>query len=98
MNRWLYILAVVGACTASGLAMESGPHFLVRLGTGLGPVLLTYPAGVFGILVAMPLIYYGVATPSEAYLLASPLLALGGYLQWYVSIPWALHRRSRVGA
>src|SRR5262249_54773327 len=76
LNKWLYIVAVVGACAAGGLASEPGPNFLVRLGTGLAVGALTYPAGMVGLFAALPPIYYGIATPSEAYIVASPVFAL----------------------
>ena len=97
VNKWLYALAVVGACVAAGLASEPAPHYLVRLGVGLAAGALTFPAGLVGLFVATPLIFSGIATPSEAFAIASPVYAVAGYLQWYVVLP-RIFRRAKTDA
>src|SRR5947208_249876 len=41
LNKWLYMVAVVGACVAVGFASEPGPNYLVRLGAVLALGVLT---------------------------------------------------------
>jgi hypothetical protein len=49
--------------------------------------LFTYPTGVVGTMVSAALVYWGLVTPTESVLLATPFYIGAGYLQWYVLIP-----------
>jgi hypothetical protein len=49
--------------------------------------LLTYPAGMAGLVVALPAIYFGLVTPLESLLISGPVAVAAGYLQWFVVIP-----------
>jgi hypothetical protein len=48
---------------------------------------LTYPAGVIGSIVSFITLFFGILTPTEAFLLTTPLYIAAGYIQWYVVIP-----------
>jgi hypothetical protein len=86
LNRWVYMVLVVLVAIASGLALEARNPF-VSIGLALLLPVLTFPLGVIGALCVVPLIYLGIATPSEANMLAAPLYAVAGMLQWYVLLP-----------
>ncbi len=96
LNRWVYMVLVVLAAVAAGVAVEFGT--LAGMCAGLLLLMLTLPAGVLGLLCAVPLIYSGMATPSEAYFIAAPLFALAGMLQWYVLLPKLYRRHERFSA
>ena len=49
--------------------------------------LLTYPAGIVGILAALPAILFGIATPIESLLISGPISLAAGYFQWFLVIP-----------
>jgi hypothetical protein len=49
--------------------------------------LLTYPAGMAGLLAALPALYFGIVTPMESLLISGPVSLAAGYLQWFVVIP-----------
>jgi hypothetical protein len=48
---------------------------------------LTYPAGAIGSIVTFITLFFGILTPTEAFLLTTPLYIAAGYIQWYVVIP-----------
>ena len=54
---------------------------------------LTFPAGMLGSLAVIGLVLSGVATPEEAILLAIPVYAVAGYLQWFRLFPALYSRR-----
>ena len=95
LNRWVYMVIVVIVSIAAGFAIES--RNIVALGgfVLLLPV-LTFPLGVVGSLCALPLIFLGIATPSEAYTVAAPIFALAGMVQWYVLLPRFIAKRSNL--
>lgn len=86
INRWAYMAIVVLVTIGVGVAQETG-FALVQLGLALALPALTYPMGLIGSLCALPLIYAGIATVGEAHLVASPIYAIAGWLQWYVVFP-----------
>jgi TRAP-type mannitol/chloroaromatic compound transport system permease large subunit len=87
MKRWLYVVIVLVVqlvCAALG----EFNHQLSYLAAGsVAMAVLTHPLGIAAQLVALPLIYLGIATPTEAAAMAAPLFALLGYVQWYVVFP-----------
>jgi hypothetical protein len=48
---------------------------------------LTYPAGAVGSIVTFITLFFGILTPTEAFLLTTPLYIAAGYIQWYVVMP-----------
>lgn len=84
-NRWIYMLAVFIAAFVAGLAVEL--HNAASIPLALVLPVLTYPMGVIGAAIALPLIYSGIATPTEAFFLSAPVYAFAGMLQWYVVLP-----------
>lgn len=92
INRWAYIVVVVLVTIGVGVAQETG-FTLTQLGLALALPALTYPMGVLGSLCALPLIYTGIATVGEAHLIASPIYAIAGWLQWYVVYPKLFGKR-----
>jgi len=49
--------------------------------------LFTYPSGVIGTIVSFGAVHFGLLTPAQAVLLATPVYLGAGYYQWYVLIP-----------
>ncbi len=49
--------------------------------------LFTYPTGIVGTIASGVAVYFGLVTPTESVLLATPLYVAAGYFQWYVLIP-----------
>ena len=49
--------------------------------------LFTYPSGVIGSIVSYGTVHFGLLTPTESVLLATPVYIGAGYYQWYVLIP-----------
>jgi len=92
LNRWVYMVVVATVTVAAGIAVESGG--IAALGLALLLPVLTFPLGVVGALCALPLIYFGIATPSEAHFIAAPVYAIAGMLQWYVLLPRLVAGRS----
>ena len=92
LNRWTYMIVVAIVAVAAGVAMES--RGIAALGLALLLPVLTFPLGVVGAFCALPLIYSGIATPSEAHVIAAPAYALAGMFQWYVLLPRWIARRS----
>jgi hypothetical protein len=62
-------------------------YSLVSLLGQLLMTVLTYPAGVIGTIVSYITIFFGILTPTEAFLLTTPLYIAAGYIQWYVVMP-----------
>lgn len=103
INRWVYF--ALGTVASSGpIAVVFAQLFYPGTGIELDDAILstfgfqslavlTYPAGVLGILISLPPIYSGYVTPTEALLIAGPIAIAAGYLQWFVVIPriWAEH-------
>ena len=97
INRWVYF--AMGAVASCGpIAVVFAQLFFPGIGIELDDAILstfgfqslavlTYPAGVLGILVSLPPIYSGFVTPTEALLIAGPIAIAAGYLQWFVVIP-----------
>lgn len=48
---------------------------------------LSYPLGAAGTVFYFGLVFYGVATPTEALLVSSPVFVAFGYFQWFVLLP-----------
>jgi hypothetical protein len=96
LNKWLYMSSVCLIATIAGVAIDVSNVMLASMAMNLGLVALTFPLGVIGMLPATQLIHSGIATVAEAYVLAAPVLAVLGYLQWYVFLQWAL--RPKAGA
>jgi hypothetical protein len=97
MRRWVYLTlgtlawfvpqAVAGVQIASpGLGTVIPEKVLIALAAQT-VALLTYPAGVVGMLAAMPVLFFGIATPIESLLISGPISLAAGYLQWFVVIP-----------
>jgi hypothetical protein len=85
LNRWIYMVVVTIVAIAEGVATENPG--VTAMGLALLLPVLTFPLGVVGVLCALPLIYFGVATPSEAHFIAAPVYAVAGMIQWYVLLP-----------
>lgn len=92
LNRWYYMVVVAIVAVATGAATES--RSIAAVGIALLLPVLTYPLGVIGALVALPLIYTGIATPAEAHFVAAPVYAIAGMFQWYVLLPRLVAKRS----
>jgi len=101
MSRGRYLALCAAACAVPILAELAQ----LSLGTPLpGPenvyvaagllllAVLSYPAGVIGTLAAVTTMWAGILTPAEAVVLATPLFAGAGYLQWYVLLPGFFRR------
>lgn len=103
INRWTYLsTCLIGGvllASATGVSenpttgISSSPMYLVA--ATLLVWLLTHPAGILAQAVSMPLIYTGIATQSEAFMVALPVAMAMGYVQWYVVVPRLLRRRTR---
>lgn len=87
------MVIVVMVTIGLGVAQETGFTW-VEIGLALALPALTFPIGLFGTLCTFPLIYSGIATMGEAHLLASPIYAIAGWLQWYVVYPKLFGKRS----
>lgn len=100
INKWLYVSTVLVVCIVQGMvndystSLPSDSSSIIAILSSLGVVLLTYPAGAIGLAVSLPLIFTGIATITEGNLLAAPVVALAGYLQWFVVFPRLAMRRS----
>ena len=81
---WLLPLAASGVQAELGAARSGA---LLAFLTIQIVALLTYPAGVAGLLVAFPLFYFGIVTPTETLLILGLISLAAGYLQWFVVIP-----------
>jgi len=79
------LLAGIGSITASAFSQETG--YLILVGFQLAIAVLTYPLGVVGSLLSAGLILSGMLTPLEALLLATPVFAILGQLQWFWLLP-----------
>jgi hypothetical protein len=86
LHRWLYITVVLLVAVGAGIAQEMGSVVLQFIFVLALPV-LTFPLGVLGAICTLPLIYYGIATPSEAHMIAAPVYAIAGWAQWYIVLP-----------
>lgn len=95
VNRWLYIAIVLVGAVGLTVAAEFGQKPAYLLAPSIFIAVLTYPLGVLAQGITLPLIYSGIATPAEATTLASPVLALLGYVQWYVVFPRLFRRSSQ---
>lgn len=96
-KRWIYvtlcalawlappaIAALQAAVPGFGTAIPE--EVLVAIGMQ-AVALLTYPAGVVGMLAALTAIFFGIATPIESLVIPGPISLAAGYLQWFVVIP-----------
>ncbi len=92
LRPWFYITVVVLVAVGSAVAQENSSVVMQLLLVLLLPV-LTFPLGVLGALCTMPLIYYGITTPSEAQLITAPVYAAAGWLQWYIVLPKLFGKR-----
>jgi hypothetical protein len=90
MKRWVYVtLCTLAWLVPLAIAAVQAPvpePILVFFGMQV-VALLTYPAGVVGILIAMSAIFFGIATPIESLVFFSPVSFAIGYLQWFVVVP-----------
>jgi hypothetical protein len=86
INRWAYLSVVTVISVGMGIALQFGDT-VAQVALALALPALTFPMGLFGALCALPLIYFGIATTSEAYIVAAPVYAVAGWLQWYVVFP-----------
>lgn len=85
INRWAYLALVLLTSVVTGLTVEfRSPVAMVLV---LALPALTFPLGVVGSLVTLPLIYTGIVTVSESYVVAAPFSAIAGMLQWYYIFP-----------
>ena len=93
--RWSYLLAVFLVFLLIILSGRLNPSpetdILFAVSCQL-MLLLTYPVGAIGSLCAMALIYLGIATPKEAFVVAAPVFAIAGYMQWCVFLPRLFRR------
>ncbi|MBW8300195.1 MAG: hypothetical protein K0M60_11385 [Hydrogenophaga sp.] len=53
---------------------------------------LTFPLGSVGTVACVALVYGGLTTPEEAIVLAAPLYAVAGGIQWFRLFPAIFHR------
>lgn len=92
--RWVYVSMVllVGFSVAFNPSTASELRLAI---TGQLLMLFTYPFGIIGSLCAFALIYSGIATPGEAYIMSTPIFAVVGYLQWNLLVPHLVDRRVR---
>ena len=86
MNRWVYVAVVIIIAICGGFVAELGSP-LGRIVFALILPLITFPMGAIGALSALVLIYSGLATVSEANLIAGPIYAIAGMMQWYLVFP-----------
>lgn len=86
VNQWAYICAVAVIAVGTGVALQFGDT-VAQVALALVLPALTFPMGLMGALCALTLIYFGIATTSEAYVVAAPIYAAAGWLQWYVMFP-----------
>lgn len=94
INRWAYCITVAIISIATGIALESSSPVL-KIAFGLLLLAFTFPLGIVGALCAIPLIYTGIAIPSEAYFVAAPIFAIAGMVQWYVLFPRIFKGRNK---
>ena len=81
-----YVSVVTVVAAGMGIAQQFGDT-VAQVALALALPALTFPMGLFGALCALPLIYFGIATASEAYVVTAPVYAIAGWLQWYVVFP-----------
>ncbi len=96
INRWVYLGTATAVSISSGICLDLG----LPVAAFLGPLLavLTFPAGVIGLLCATPLIYFGIATQVEAFFITAPVFAIAGMIQWYWIMPRIFGRKIDVNA
>lgn len=94
LNRWYYMVVVAVVAVAAGATTESPS--IAAVGIALLLPVLTFPLGAIGALVALPLIYIGIATPAEAHFVAAPVYAIAGMVQWYILLPRLVAKRSNL--
>jgi hypothetical protein len=97
IKRWVYITLGTLAWLmplAAGAVQIAFPEFRGVIPEGVlaalsiqALALLTYPAGMAGLLVALPAIFFGLVTPIESLVISGPVAVAAGYLQWFVVIP-----------
>jgi hypothetical protein len=80
----LVLIRIVFGGPASGPSQDD--MMFAALGTFMAGV-FTYPSGVLGTIVSFGAMYFGLVTPIESVLLATPVYVGAGYFQWYVLIP-----------
>lgn len=80
----LAVIRIVLGASASVPAQDD--TMFAILGT-LMAGLFTYPTGIVGTIASCVTAYFGVLTPTESVVLATPLYVGAGYFQWYVLIP-----------
>lgn len=85
------LTGVVGGLGALLPAAES-QQILIAVSQFLVAV-LTFPLGSVGAAACATLIYSGLTTPEEAIVLAAPLYAVAGGIQWFHLFP-AIFRRA----
>ncbi len=94
-----YFALVCLLCLLQGLSLETPDTSLFLMSAAaLGSTALTYPLGLAGATVTIPLIYFGIATKSEAFAVGAPIYAAAGLIQWYAVVPWIVRSRRRVAA
>jgi hypothetical protein len=80
----LVLVRLASGAPASGSSQDD--MIFALLGTFMAS-LFTYPSGVVGTITSCVAVYFGLVTPTESVLLATPVYVAAGYLQWYVLIP-----------
>jgi hypothetical protein len=99
MRRYgrIYIAALVVLGFGSIIGMvfsfpDNEPLFMAIVNVVFA--VLTFPLGAVAWLAQLPLLYHGIATPSEAMALFTPLYAVLGYVQWFRILPAVYRDRS----
>jgi len=78
---------------AVGLAL--GQELEAAIVISIVMTLLSCPLGFFASLLAFSLYYLGITTASEGLVIAIPIYAALGYLQWFRILPWAYRAKSQ---
>lgn len=86
IRRRAYICQVTLIAVGTGVALQYGDT-VAQVALALALPALTFPIGLVGALCAMTLIYSGIATTSEALVVAAPIYAAAGWPQWNVMFP-----------
>ncbi|MCB4366673.1 hypothetical protein KIH07_23300 [Hydrogenophaga taeniospiralis] len=86
-----HVLALAQYPTLEG----DGADVIRALGGLLALAVLTFPVGVVAVLLWIPLVTSGVASPFEAVSGLLPLFVFLGYKQWFVWIPKFVLRNSK---
>lgn len=102
------LLCVAASLVPQALALLQYPSFegdgaeviqaidmLRALGGLLALAVLTFPVGVVAVLLWMPMVTSGIATPFEGVGALLHVFIVLGYLQWFVWIPKLVCRRSK---